>query len=95
VRVKHAIEQRRNVRDEFRGENGYSWDYCFVFKVYSNRDELTESQEQWNLKYVVRELTKGGLETKMFFSAQVSDRDVISSVHLFFLCLSGLFARSL
>lgn len=79
--MKQAVEERKNVRDEFRGDNGYSWDYCFVFKVYSNRDDLTESQEKWNLKYVVRELTKGGLETKMFYSAQV---DAYQHIHTLF-----------
>ena len=70
-RVKEVLDQRRHVRDEFRTENGYSWDFCMVFKVYNNRDNATELQNKWNLKYILRELTRGGFQTKSFYSAQV------------------------
>lgn len=70
-RVKKIVELRTNVRDSFRAENGYSWDYCFVYPVYKDIDTLTEDQVTWNLKRVVRELTDSGLDTKMFYSCQV------------------------
>lgn len=70
-RVKKIVELRTNVRDSFRAENGYSWDYCFVYPVYKDIDSLTEDQVKWNLKRVVRELTDSGLDTKMFYSCQV------------------------
>jgi len=72
-RVKEVLDQRRHVRDEFRTENGYSWDFCMVFKVYNNRDNATELQNKWNLKYILRELTRGGFQTKSFYSAQADE----------------------
>ena len=43
-RVRIAKEKRRNTRDNFRTENGYSWDCAFVFKVSEMMLLLSEEQ---------------------------------------------------
>lgn len=72
-RVRVAIEKRRNIRDNFRTENGYSWDCCFVFKVYLNSEDVTAAQSKYSLKRVLHELADGGLETRLFYSVQADE----------------------
>ena len=70
-RVKDAMAKRRNVADNFRTENGFSWDYVMVFKVYDADDELTPDQQKSSLKNILADLASGGLETRLFYSVQV------------------------
>ena len=70
-RVQAAIAKRRNIRDNFRTENGYSWDYVFVFKVYKADDELNDMQTEYSMKRIISDLADGGLETRLFYSGQV------------------------
>ena len=70
-RVKDAMAKRRNISDNFRAENGYSWDYVMVFKVYDSEEKLSPHQQKNSLKNILAELAGGGLETKLFYSVQV------------------------
>jgi hypothetical protein len=71
ARVEVAKSKRRNRGDDFRDVNGYSWDVVFVFKVYQENERLTSAQCKWSLKRVMKELTDGGLQTRLFYSCQV------------------------
>lgn len=70
-RLEAALAKRRNRGDNFRDETGYSWDVVFVFKVYKENERLTSAQSKWSLKRVMKELTDGGLQTRLFYSCQV------------------------
>lgn len=72
-RIDKALAKRKLVKDPFRNENGYSWDYVIVFKVFSIRDELTEAQKipSRTVKGIVDLLAAAGLQTKLFYSVQV------------------------
>mmetsp|Transcript_14786 Transcript_14786/g.24494 ORF Transcript_14786/g.24494 Transcript_14786/m.24494 type:complete len:764 (+) Transcript_14786:92-2383(+) len=72
-RVRVAKEKRRNTRDNFRTENGYSWDCALVFKVYLNSEDVSEAQSKYSIKRVLHELADGGLETRLFYSAQADE----------------------
>jgi hypothetical protein len=71
ARVKSAMAKRKNNNDTFRIMNNYSWDYVLVFKVYLDSDKLTAYQRKHSLKDVLAALAAGGLETRLFYSAQV------------------------
>ena len=73
-RVKAAILKRKNVKDNFRVINGYSWDYVMVFKVYLHDQKLGELQQDYSLKSVLSALSDGGLETRLFYSCQVNNQ---------------------
>jgi hypothetical protein len=72
-RVKDAMAKRRNISDNFRAENGYSWDYVMVFKVYDSEEKLSPAQKKNSLKNLLAELGSGGLETKLFYSVQADE----------------------
>lgn len=72
-RIRVAKEKRRNTRDNFRTENGYSWDCALVFKVYLNSEDVSEAQSKYSIKRVLHELADGGLETRLFYSAQADE----------------------
>lgn len=69
-RIDRALDERKLVKDTFRNTYGYSWDYCMVFEVHDAEDRLTAEQQKKSLKYVIDRLAEGGLQTKLFFSAQ-------------------------
>lgn len=69
-RVRGALKQRRNMNDSFRSENGYSWDFVMVFKVYDEDDLLTESQRVNSMKRILARVSAGGLESRLFYSVQ-------------------------
>lgn len=71
ARIENAKSKRRHRGDNFRDENGYSWDVVFVFKVYGEKDRLTSAQSKWSLKRIMKELADGGLQTRLFYSVQV------------------------
>jgi hypothetical protein len=70
-KVKEAIKVRNAAKDKFRITNGYSWDYVIVFKVYKKGDKLSPFQKEFSFKKVLSALNEGGIETKVFYSAQV------------------------
>ena len=67
-RVKKALQLRRNDKDNFRNENGYSWDYVIIFKVFDADEATTEVQKQFNTKYILSRLAEGNLEVRLFYS---------------------------
>lgn len=69
-RIRDALEKRKKSSDKFREENGYSWDYVMVFKVYKEDQVLTESQEKHSLKFFLDSLSESGLQTKLLYSIQ-------------------------
>ena len=71
TRVTKALLRRRNHRDRFRDENGYSWDYIFAFKVYNEGEAVTYSQRLFNVKFILQQLGAGGLDIRLFYSTQV------------------------
>lgn len=70
LRVKRALMQRRNDKDQFRNENGYSWDYVMVFKVYDADEVATEDQKQFNTKFILSRLAEGHLEVRLFYNVK-------------------------
>ena len=73
-RISKALEIRKAHKDPFRSENGYSWDYVMVFKVYKKSQKLSKKQQDpsASLKGIVDALAEAGLQTKLFYSVQVS-----------------------
>lgn len=71
ARIDHAMQMRKDVKDPFRSRNGYSWDFCVVFKIF-NEDEVVNSDDpkRMSLKTILNKFADAGLETKMFFSVQ-------------------------
>lgn len=69
-RIKKALAMRRRKEDKFRNDNGYSWDYVMVFKVYRQDEEISDHQRHCSMKKVLAKLAKGGLETRLFYSCQ-------------------------
>lgn len=69
-RVRKALLLRRNDKDQFRNENGYSWDYVFVFKVYDADEITTEEQKHFNTKFLLSRLAQGQLEVRLFYSVK-------------------------
>lgn len=70
-KVKEALKKRKLLNDKFRTMNGYSWDYVLVFKVYKKDEKLNAQQKIFTFKTVLSQLSNGGLESKVFYSAQV------------------------
>lgn len=79
-RIATALEERKKVKDKFRAENGYSWDYVMVFKVWKKSETKTslqflntekqKKQKKYSLKNVVDLLSSASLQTKLFYSSQ-------------------------
>jgi hypothetical protein len=69
-RITKAMEKRKLVKDPFRTNNGYSWDYVMVFKVHVSEAHLSKVQKEKNLKFIIQRLSDAGLQTKLFFSVQ-------------------------
>lgn len=67
-RLIYAIKRRRNTGDTFREDNGYSWDYVMVFRVYDEDDHVTDKQIKYNMRHILHQLGAGGLETRLFYS---------------------------
>lgn len=71
-RVAKALKRRRNTKDHFRDQYGYSWDYFMAFRVYDEDDPVSEIQMDNSVRKILDKLTKGGLEFRLFYSLQVS-----------------------
>ncbi len=63
---------RRNHSDLFRSENGYSWDYVVVFKIYEDDEIPSFEQQKFSMKQILGQLALGGIEIRLFYSIQVS-----------------------
>jgi hypothetical protein len=71
-RLINALEKRRNTKDTFREKNGYSWDYVIAFKVYEADEPVSALQREFSMKYILGQLSAGGLEIRLFYSINVS-----------------------
>ena len=70
-RMEKALKLRSMVKDNFRNENGYSWDYVFVFKVTPNDEKLASTNmREFSLRSIVLRMAESGLQTKIFYNAQ-------------------------
>lgn len=67
-RVLKAIKKRRNTQDSFRNDYGYSWDFFMAFRVYDEDESLSPAQRTFSLQTVLDQLSKGGLEFRLFYS---------------------------
>ena len=72
-RVKAALKLRNQSKDTFRKQNGYSWDYVIVLNVYKHDQKLSKVQDKYSFKKILLQLTNGGFQTKVFFSAQCDE----------------------
>lgn len=66
LKIPHSVLKN----DIFVDQNGYSWDFVLVFKIWEEhkKKELNQYQETFSMRNVVGRLTDGGLETRLFFS---------------------------
>lgn len=76
------------MKDKFRTLNGYSWDYALVFKVFKKDEKLSPKQKEFTFKKILCALSEGGIETKVFYSAQVNQNTLVVNVILINLILS-------
>lgn len=70
ARIAAALAKRKEVKDPFRSQNGYSWDYCMVFKVRDISERVKPVQQKKSLKFIINSLAESGLQTKLFYSVQ-------------------------
>lgn len=70
ARIKEEAELRKLHPDRFIDDNGYSWDYCIVFKVREENEKLSKKQHKFDIAHVISRLNHAGLETKSFYSIQ-------------------------
>ncbi|KAG7398627.1 Anoctamin-3 [Phytophthora boehmeriae] len=64
-----AKDIRLQLDEAFERENGYSFDYVLVFQVHDEAAELTKEQKKFSMRTILQHLARGGIETKMFYSA--------------------------
>ncbi|KAG6578286.1 uncharacterized protein IUM83_16509 [Phytophthora cinnamomi] len=64
-----AKDVRLQLDEEFERENGYSFDYALVFQVHDEAAKLTDDQKKFSMRTILQQLARGGIETKMFYSA--------------------------
>lgn len=69
-RLGEEEAHRLRVKDPFDMKNGYNYDYIMVFKVYEEDEDISEMQRKKNMTYILKRLSRGGLETKLYYSAQ-------------------------
>ncbi|GLE06180.1 hypothetical protein PINS_up015391 [Pythium insidiosum] len=69
-----AKDVRLQLDEQFEKDNGYSYDYVFVFKVHDENAELTQLQKEFSMRTILQRLARGGIETKMFYSV---DRELV------------------
>ena len=58
--------------DAFLKENGYSWSFVFVYKVFDEDQKvsLTSDQLKFSMKNVIERLNTAGFDTSCFYSCQ-------------------------
>lgn len=64
-----AKDIRLQLDSAFERENGYSFDYVLVFQVHDETAELSKEQKKFSMRTILQHLARGGIETKMFYSA--------------------------
>ncbi|KAF4321830.1 hypothetical protein BBO99_00004563 [Phytophthora kernoviae] len=64
-----AKDVRLQFDEAFERENGYSFDYVLVFQVHDEAAELSKEQKKFSMRTILQQLARGGIETKMFYSA--------------------------
>ncbi len=72
LRMEEALAKRSTVKDNFRNENGYSWDFVFVFEVtkYTHTGAESQLKTDNSMRKLVLKMADAGLHTKMFYSVQ-------------------------
>jgi hypothetical protein len=73
--AKNDFRKERKIpkqTDTFYKENGYTYDYVMVFKVYdeSEKEDLNDYQRKYSMKNVVDRIQYAGMESKSFYSCQ-------------------------
>jgi anoctamin-10/anoctamin-7 len=71
-RIVDALKKQKSVKDNFRSQNGYSWDYVIVFKIYGPEQVESEKQIKYNMKHILNQLADAGLETKLFYNVKMN-----------------------
>lgn len=66
----HPSDKILFIQDDFSKANGYSYDFVFVFRVFSSDDKPTDYQRKHSVRKVVTRLCESGLATSMFYSVQ-------------------------
>lgn len=58
--------------DEFFKENGYTYDYVMVFKIYDEdyKKKMSSYQKKYSMKSVVDRIQASGMESRCFYSCQ-------------------------
>ncbi|RLN98032.1 hypothetical protein BBJ28_00011248 [Nothophytophthora sp. Chile5] len=64
-----AKDVRLQLDEAFERDNGYSFDYVLVFQVHDEAAELSQEQKDMSMRTILQHLARGGIETKMFYSA--------------------------
>ncbi len=70
-RIRDALIKRNQLNDNFRNQNGYSWDYVITFKIYDEKDSLSAAQEKYSMKFIINQLSNAGIQTKLFYNYAV------------------------
>lgn len=71
ARMMDAMEKREKVKDNFRKDNGYNWDFVMIFEITElYQGELTDLQKEYSHKNIALKLADAGFHTKMFYSSQ-------------------------
>lgn len=60
------------VDDDFYVEHGYSFDYVFVFRVWTEEEKahLSSYQIKYSMKNIIERINLAGLESRCFYSCQ-------------------------
>lgn len=68
IKKKHPTQKN----DDFAHQNGYNYDFCFVFGVVDDTDkhELDEYKLKYSMKTIIDRLVHARLESQYFFSCQ-------------------------
>lgn len=71
ARMMDALEKREHVKDNFRKENGYNWDFVMIFNISELSDgDLSDLHKEFSHKNIALKLADAGMHTKMFYSSQ-------------------------
>ncbi|GLE09916.1 hypothetical protein PINS_up021855 [Pythium insidiosum] len=54
-----AKDVRLQLDEQFEKDNGYSYDYVFVFKVHDENAELTQLQKEFSMRTILQRLARG------------------------------------
>ena len=67
--------------DAFLKENGYSWSFVFVYKVFDEDQKvsLTSDQLKFSMKNVIERLNTAGFDTSCFFNLNPYNKNPITT----------------